>query len=211
MIFVVCLLLIPLVFHRDPAPGLGHSRSSSRNLDCESLSAEQGLAQRPGEVPVSKPRGDYVERSAVICSERLLRPGLRAPRDEAILSTLDALSTELASNAASRRPDLAGRTWHVETFYPDAQVSAKLSFATKNALVRQGLAVSDRTPVLGAGDIDVLTRLDPEQAYFAACQRYHRTGALGEGHALLAVVSRDERETALHAGLCVDGAWTWLQ
>lgn len=211
MIFLICLLILPFVIRPDPAAGLRHNKDFARRYECSSVSAEVGDARRPGQVEVSAPRGDYVERSAVICTERLLRPGLRAPRDEAILSRMDALTAELASSAAGRRPDLGARTWLVETYYPSAAVSSKLAFATKNALMAQGLKVSDRAPVLSAGDVEVLTRLDPEAAYPAACLRYASLGGLDGDHALLAVMSLDSRETILHAGLCADGAWTWIQ
>ena len=211
MIFLLSLAVLPFVLHPDPAAGWLRSKDASRRLECTHLSAEVGQRQRPGEVVISPPRGDYVERHAVLCAERLVRSDLRAPRDEAILSTLDADSAALATAAAGRRPDLAGRTWLVESYYPNPQVSAKLSFATKNALAGQGLQVSDRTPILGAADVEVLTRLAPELAYPAACERYVQAGGLRAGDALLAVISLDPRETALHAGLCVDGRWTWLQ
>lgn len=204
------LISLLSLFARDPAPGILRSRSSARRLDCVRLDAEAADARRPGLLPPASPRGDYLERSVELCAELLLDPGVRAPRDEAILSRLDALTTGMAVAAASRRPDLSGRTWMVEVFYPSAEVSAKLSFAAKNALSRQGLAVSDRSPLLAVGDAAVLTRLAPEDAYPAACQRYAAIGSVGGGEALLAVVSRDPRETVLHAGLCVDGLWTWL-
>lgn len=210
MIFLISLAILPFLIHPDPAAGLTRSKTRSRDLDCSFLSAEAGNSQRPGQVPVSPPRGDYIERSAMLCTERLMPAGRRAPRDEAVLSDLEGITAELASAAAGRRPDLAGRTWLVESFYPSVPVAAKLSFATRSALMRQGLSVSERTPRLGAGDVDVLTRLDPRDAYPAACLRYAATGALGAGEALLAVVSRDPRETILHGGLCVDGQWTWL-
>ena len=210
MIFLICLAILPFVLHPDPAPGLTRSKARSRSLECERMTAEAGDALRPGQVKTSAPRGDYVERSAVICAERLTRPGLRDPLDEAILSSLDGLTGDIAASAAEQRPDLAARTWLVEAYYPSAVVSAKLAFATKNALVAQGLQVSDRTPILSADDVAVLTRLPPAQAYEGACRRYAETGGLGAEHALLAVVHRDPRETILHGGLCVDGQWTWL-
>lgn len=211
MIFLIGLIILTLAIHPDPAPGMLRNKESARNLECEPVGAETAAARRPGQVVTSGPRGDYVERDAVHCVERLTRVGQRDPRDEAILSSLQALSAEMATAAIDRRPDLRGRTWLVESFYPSAAVSAKLSFAAKNALSSKGLRVSDRTPILATGDIEVLTRLDPESAYPAACQRYARSGAVDGGHALLAVVSRDPRETLLHAGLCADGQWTWLQ
>lgn len=165
----------------------------------------------PGEIAPERPRGEYVNRDALVCTERLMRPGLRADRDEAVLSSLDALVTDLTGAAGDLHPELAAQTWLVEAYYPSTQVSAKLSFAAKNALVARGLRVSDRTPILSAGDVDVLTRLGPEAAYPGACRRYTDNGSLHPGDTLLAVVSRDPLETTLHAGLCTDGVWTWLK
>lgn len=195
----------------DPAPSLFRSRKASRNLECERLTVERARELRPGELPPAKPRGEFLERDVVVCAERLLRPGLRDPKDDAILATLEDRVSEVATAAIAARPELETRTWLVETYYPNAPVVTKVSFATKNALMQQGLSVSDRVPTLGAGDIQVLTRMRPEEAYPAACQRYLSKGDLKENDALLAVVSRDPRETILHAGLCVDGNWTWIR
>ncbi len=195
----------------DPTPGLTKRKASSRQLECERMTVDESRRRRPGSVRELKERGDGAERSVVVCTERLMRPGLRAARDEAILSTLDDRSSELAVAAMSGRPDLARRTWLVESYYPNAEVSPKLTFATKNALMEQGLSVSDRLVTLGVGDVEVITRMEPLQAYPAACQRYFDTGSLREGDALLAIVSRDRRETALHAGVCDNGTWSWLQ
>ena len=211
MIFLAAMVILPFVLHADPSASMFRSKDQARRYECESTTAEQGDTLRPGQVVTSPPRGDYVERDAVICVERLMRPGLRAPRDEAILSSLDGITSELASNAVGRRSDLADRTWLVESYYPSATVSAKLSFATRSALMAQGLAVSERAPTLNAADVEVLTHLDPMQAYPAACQRYSENKSLDERHALLAIVSLDNRETILHAGTCVDGQWSWVQ
>ncbi len=210
IIVILGLLILPALVLPDPAPGLDMSRSRSRRLECERMSAESASRRYPGEVQPPRPRGEYVERSALVCTERLMRPGLREKRDEAILSTLEPLVTELTA-AGDLHPELAARTWLVEAHYPSAPVSAKLSFATKNALVGKGLRVSDRTPTLSAGDLDVITRMPPEEAYTAACRRYWDNGSLGANDTLLAVVSRDPRETILHAGLCTDGRWSWLK
>jgi hypothetical protein len=183
----------------------------SRDLECEHMDVQTAVRDRPGLVAPPKPRGDYVERAVLVCAERWMRPGVRPPRDEAVLETLGATATEIALVAATERPDLRGATWLVEVFYPSGQVASKIAFATKDALVSRELTVSDRTPTLGVGDVGVLTRLDPDRAYPAACRRYADTGALREGDALLAVVHLDPRETRLHAGLCVAGEWTWLR
>ena len=195
----------------DPAPGLTRSKAKARTYECERVTADAALKERPGSLRESRPRGDYVERGALICTQRVMPEGSRAPRDEAVLSTLEAESTEVAAAVASLRPDLAERTWMVEPFYPSPEVSTKLAFAAKTALMRQGLQVSDRLPTLAVGDVDVLTRMAPSDAYPAACRRYAEIGSLGEEHALLAVVSRDSRETILHAGVCADGHWMWLR
>jgi hypothetical protein len=195
----------------DPAPSLTRPKDASRNLICERLSAEEGRAQRPGHVADSRARGDFVERSVLLCRERLIRQGVRAPRDEAILSTLDARASELARAAQGAQPPGQATTWLVETNYPSAGVAAKISFAAKNALMDLGLQVSDRTPVLSASDIEVLTRMPPSQAYPAACRRYFDSDRLGPQHAILAVMTRDLRETVLHAGVCTQGRWTWLR
>ena len=113
--------------------------------------------------------------------------------------------------AAAQRPDLDARTWLVEAHYPSASVASKISFATKNALVELGLSVSDRMATLAAGDVDVIVRMSPEDAYPAACRRYFASGSLGADDALLSVILRDTQATILHAGLCEQGQWTWLK
>ena len=195
----------------DPSPSLTRSKEAARRYECEWVSPETAKRQFPGRVREAKPRGEFVERTIVVCTQPVLGPGVRHPRDAAILRHLEATTAELASAAASLRPDLADRTWLVEVFYPNAQVSPKIGFATKAALMDDGLQVSDRAPVLGASDVEVLTRMPPSVAYPAACTRYTDTGSLDSGHALLAVLVRDPRETILHAGVCADGQWMWLR
>jgi len=196
---------------KDPAPSVLNNKTDARNLECERLSASEAARQHPGEVAPVGPRGDYYSRSALVCKERFLRLGLRSNQDEAILSTLDARTAELALAADALSPDLTNRTWLVETYYPSTQVAAKISFATKNALIDQGLRVSDRTPILAAGDVQVITRMAPDAAYPAACRRYFDNGSLGTDDVLLGVVSRDPRATVLNAGLCTAGQWQWLR
>lgn len=211
IIVILGLLFLPSLLHEDPAPSLTMSRDRSRTLQCERVSAAVARQRYPGEVPASRPRGEFLERSALVCTQRLMRPGLRADQDEAILSSLASLVEDLTPSATDLHPELATRTWLVEAFYPSSSVSAKISFAAKNALVQEGLLVSDRVPTLSAGDLDVLLRMPPEEAYPAACRRYADNGSLRADDALLAVVSRDRRETILHAGLCADGQWSWLK
>jgi hypothetical protein len=206
------LLSLVLPAHADPAPGLFHGRTHARDLECERLAAEAASRRYPGRIVVSYERGREEEgRTVVVCRQRMLRTGLRAPRDEVILSTLETRVHELAVATASLRPDLREQTWLVEAFYPSPAVGEKLSFATKNALMGEGLTVSDRSPTLGAGDIDVLLRMPPLEAYPTACTRWSTTGALQPGDALLAVLILDPRETRLHAGVCTAGTWMWLQ
>ena len=111
MIFLAAMVILPFVLHADPSASMFRSKDQARRYECESTSAEQGDTLRPGQVVTSPPRGDYVERDAVICVERLMRPGLRAPRDEAILSSLDSITSELASNAVGiKAEDADGRS-----------------------------------------------------------------------------------------------------
>ncbi len=208
---LIALAILPFVLPDDPSPGLVHSRESSRRYDCQRESVTTASRRYPGRVRPDSPRGEYVARSAVLCQERLMAPGSRDALDEAILLTLDDRAAQMATLAGSLHPEFSERTWLVETHYPDAAVSAKIGFATKNALVGQGLSVTDRAPRLAVGDVDVITRLSPADAWPTACQRYVANGSVGSGDALLAVVIRDPRETVLHAGLCTDGGWTWLQ
>jgi hypothetical protein len=199
------------VTHRDdPAPSLLRSRSSARSLECERLPVGLAADRYPGVVAPVGPRGDLIERSVLVCSQRMVDPELRRPADEAILSSLGEHADRMA-RLASLRPELQDATWLVESHTTNPEVDAKLSFATKNALVERGLLVSDRSPLLGFDDLDVITRMEPFDAYPAACARYAANGSLGPDQVLLAPLVLDRRETAVHAGLCVQGAWTWLQ
>ncbi|MFT5460789.1 MAG: hypothetical protein ACI9K2_007309 [Myxococcota bacterium] len=185
-------------------------RDAMRRLDCERLTVAEAQASLPGLLPPEKPRGDYLERSVLHCRERLAAPDLRSAQDEAILLDLDARATTLAEAATGWGP-LEDRVWLVETNVSTASLAPKIGFATKAALMRRGMQVSDRMVMLGAGDVDVITRMDPMEAYPTACRRYGDTGSLRAGDVLLVVMLLDPRETRLHAGLCIDGGWTWLR
>ena len=210
-VILFALLLVPVVVLKNPAPGFRSTKTEARNLECEQLTTAEGVRTHPGEVSPERPRGDYVKRSVLVCNERFMDPGVRDVRDEAILGRLDETASDMAVKALATGANPVEETWHVEVFYPSVQVSTKLSFATKNALVARGAHVSDRTPTLAAGDIEVITRMQPAEAYPTACRRYFELGSLGEGDTLLAVVSLDERETIVHAGLCSAGSWTWIR
>lgn len=208
---VLLASVLPFLAPAWPAPGLFRSKAKARRLDCERLSTEAAATRYPGEIEPERPRGDYVERDVVRCHPRLMRPGLRAPRVEALLTELERHAQQVAGRVGALGANGTARTWLVEAHDPDVQVVGKLRFAVQNALLGQGLRVSDRTPRLAFADIDVITRLPPTQAYAAACRRYAENGSLGPDEALVALVNRDRRETGLHAGVCVDGGWTWLQ
>lgn len=194
-----------------PQPGSWRDPDEAANYTCTRLSLEEAERARPGAVRPRGPRGDLYDRDVMLCQERILPLGLRLDGDEAVLSSLESRVTELAGAARGYRPDLLGATWLVEVFYPSPAVSAKISFAAKNALMAEGLRVSDRAPTLAAGDVQVITRMPPEDAYPTACRRYADNGSLRAGEALLAVVQLDRLETTLHAGLCAAGSWTWLR
>ncbi len=209
-ILTVLTLLMPgLALTKVPSVLL--RQDEARNYTCERTSLQIAADTHPGAFRPEAPQGEYGERTPMVCSQRLLRLGVRGARDEAILTTLDERAALVAAAAWSARPELQDRTWLVEVFYEDGSVSSKVSFATKSALMAQGASVSDRSVTLSAADVDVLTRMPPMNAYPAACRRYADTGTLGAESVLLAVVTVDRLETTLHAGLCDGGRWTWLR
>jgi len=203
----VLALALPLV-DADPAPSATRSMAEARRLRCTALDPEAARDLRPGRIRDARARIDEADQRVVLCQETILPPDVRRASEEALLEDLEGHVGALATAAAAA---LEGRTWLVEVYHPSDQVSPKVSFATKNALMARGAAVSDRVPRLSAGDVDVLTRLSPWRAYPAACARYTASGSLGPDDALLALVLIDPRETRLHAGVCADGQWRWLQ
>ncbi len=204
----VCLWLLTGCQH-DPAPGIFASRTYTRRLECQRFSQSEAHARFPTRVPDVFPRGGIqYEGDALVCRNRLLAPGERPARDEAILSALGPMVGELVSAASALTPEPL--VWHVDAFYPDAAVASKISSAAKQELVGQGRQVSDRVPLLAAGDVSVLGRLPPQKAYPVACARYFAEDVLSEREAFLGLMILDPRETRLHAGTCVKGAWRWL-
>ena len=163
----------------------------------------------PADVPEVPGKSLPGDTDAMICATRFVRWNLRPARDEFILSTLRKSVGEIVGAANALTPEPL--TWHVDAFYPNAAVASKISVATRMDLVERGLKVSDRVPVLAAGDIAVLASLEPKQAYPLACQRYFKSGVLTAQDAFLGVMIVDGREAQLHAGLCTHGVWKWLQ
>lgn len=196
-------------FAVDPVDGY-LATTALPDTDCEPLTIEAARRVAPDQVPPPSARGDYLDRRAVICRERLMPRGVRRPQDDAILSTLRHTAEEMAGlvDALAAHRD---RVWLVEAFHPDPAVTYKIGFAVKNALLERDLRVSDRAPTLAAADIEVIGQVPQAQAWPLACKRYVATGSLGPDRALLAVALRDPRATVLHAGLCVDGVWRWLR
>ncbi len=209
------LLLIPIPFPEvaaiadDPSPGILRTNTEARGVDCEALSAEAARALHPGQVEEAQPRGAFIESQAMTCRHRFFKNGERSPRDEAILSRLSAITAQLASTVAATAPPKL--TWQVESYYPDSAVASKIAFAAKVALVSRGQTVSDRVPVLAAGDLLVLGQQPPSKAYPLACARAFAEGALRDDEALMGVALIDSRETTLHAGICHRGSWRWVE
>lgn len=193
-----------------PLPWPGLRRYKARDLDCERLEAGVASRRYPGVVDPPYPKGDRAHREALICRQRLLRPGLRGAATEALLQGLQDHAVGVAGAVRAEAPALEGRTWLVEAHLAEVAVGAKVRFATLNALMAEGLVVSDRLPVWSAGDVRALSALPGAAVLPEACARMHALGQLGPDTALLALTQLDRRETGLHAGVCADGAWTWL-
>ncbi|MBK7861833.1 MAG: hypothetical protein IPJ65_25095 [Archangiaceae bacterium] len=193
---------------KDPSAGFVQTKAEARNYDCQRLSQAEAHERYPGVVPEVPPRGTYGSTDALICSRRVLDWGDREGRDEAILNSLGEQVSELTRLATSTAPEHT--TWYVDSFYPQPQVAQKIAIAARVGLVERGQKVSDRVPLLGGGDIAVLARLPPGQAYDLACRRYFAESVLARGEAFLALMIVDARESQLHAGVCLDGAWRWL-
>lgn len=209
----VLLFYLPSLIEEvhDPAGRVLPSAIALADLECEPVSIDEARARAPGRVAEPSARGDFFERRAVVCRERLMPRGARPARDDAILSTLGARAAELSGLVTALEAPLRRRTWLVEVYHPEPAVTAKVAFAMKAALLDRGLAVTDRAPTLAAGDVEVIGRTEPARAWPLACARYAATGSVGPGDALMGVALRDRRETQLHVGVCADGRWRWLR
>ncbi len=193
----------------DPSPGIFQTKQAARNLECTRLSQAEAHERFPGTVPETFPRGPYINVDALTCSTRMTEKDDRPARDEVILTSLRQSVAEINRLAAALVPEKT--TWHVDTFYPQAAVAQKISVAARTDLAERGNTVSDRVPVLAAGDIAVLARLDASKSYPLACKRYFAQKVLVEPDVFLGLMIIDARETDLHAGLCMRGQWKWLQ
>ena len=112
VLFFLGLLTLPsiLTLANDPAPGLMTTVEESRRLTCERASLEAAREANPGLLEEPRPRGEFLERSAVLCSESVI--GDRNPRDAAILADLSSTTSELGrviQPSSHRRPGSAPR------------------------------------------------------------------------------------------------------
>lgn len=212
-LFLAFLLVTPLpaLVSRadDPAPGIWQTRAEARGLECRTLDQETAHGLYPARVPDLPARRLTDPSSVLVCTRRILGDLERPPRDEAILSDLSRSVEALTQAAAEQVP--GALTWQVEAFYPSPQVGAKIAVAARTELVEHGHPVSDRVPVLAAGDLSVISTLPAGQAFPLACARYFAEHALGPKDAFLGLMILDPRETQLHAGVCTQGQWRWIQ
>jgi hypothetical protein len=194
---------------KDPSAGFSQTKAQARNYDCQRMSQEEGHERYPGLVPEPPARGgNFGVKDALVCRRRLVEWGERDGRDEVILTQLKGSVDDIVRLAQSSAPEKT--TWYVDAFYPSPQVSQKISIAARVGLAERGQKVSDRVPVLAAGDIAVLARMAPWKSYSVACRRYFSEQVLGAGEAFLGIMILDERESQLHAGVCLSGEWRWL-
>jgi hypothetical protein len=187
------------------------SRSERRELECQRMSEADATARFPGRVSVTPPReiaGATVD--ILVCSPRVVPIDDRPARQERLLVALSEQVSQVTERAVELMPEPDTR-WLVEAHDPSAAVAVKLAVAAKTNLAERRRRVSDAPPTLAAGDVAVLMRMPAARAHAVACLRYHQEGALGPSDVLLALAVLDERETAIHAGLCHRGDWRWLQ
>lgn len=204
-----CPLFLLFACTKDPSAGFIQTKEQARNYDCQRLSQTEAHERFPGVVPEPAPRGSFGGFDALVCNRRLVEWGERDGRDEVVLSSLRGTVDELVRLATAAAPE--GTRWYVDAFYPDPRVSQKISTAARVSLYERGQAVSDQVPLLAAGDIAVLARMPPSTSYAIACSRYFAEDVLGRGEGFLGLMIVDARESQLHAGVCLNGAWRWLQ
>ena len=203
------LTLSCLACTKDPSAGLLQTKAAARNYDCQRLSQAEAHQRYPGVVPEPSARGFETQRDALICQPRFIDWSERNGRDETFLVHLTEDTQAIASRAAETSSK--SYTWYVDAFFPTPAVASKIAVATRVSLFQRGLHVSDSVPFLAAGDVSVLARMPLEKAYPTACRRYFEEGSLTDQEAFLGVMVLDARETQLHAGVCTEGKWRWLQ
>lgn len=198
----------------DPLPGIFRSKEDAANMDCRRLTQAEAHALYPGQIPAPAGRTLAGATTDVLaCRRRFVRLGERPARDEVILTSLRETAGDIVQAALAQIDAKAPGpvTWHVDAFYPSIEVAAKIAVAARTELAERGQRVSDRVPLLAAGDIAVLSRLPPAEAYPIACTRYFAEGVLKENDAFLGLILVDPRETQLHGGVCVRGEWRWFR
>ncbi|MBX5484774.1 MAG: hypothetical protein IRZ16_23365 [Myxococcaceae bacterium] len=211
--FIIFLMALPSLADRagDPSLNAFRSKAEARNMECTRVSQAQAHERFPGQVPEPSPRvsSNLMDIDALVCTPRIVRVGERPARDEAILSSLSQSVSDIAQVAgAVGDPDTL---WHVDAFYPDPRVAHKIAVAARTHLVETGHLVSDRVPLLAAGDLLVMRDLPERKRFELACARFFAEHALGEHEAFLGITVVDPRETQLHAGVCQKGVWQWLR
>lgn len=203
------LLAVPILAG-DPLPGLFRTKEDAANMDCRRMTQAEAHERYPDRIPA--PAGRMLADTTtdvLTCKRRFIRLGERPARDEVILTSLRETAGDVVRAAVAQAGEEL--TWHVDAFYPSIEVAAKIAVAARTELAERGHRVSDRVPLLAAGDIAVLSRLPPKDAYPIACKRYFAEGALKERDVFLGLMIVDPRETQLHAGLCMRGEWRWFR
>src|SRR4051812_22413839 len=148
-LLILLLMPMPLLVANvaDPAPSVWKGRQEIRNLDCSRISQERAHELYPEKVPETAPRSGNLSRiDALVCRQRLMRPGERSPRDEVILSSLGQIVGEITGVAGALGSN--DTVWHVDAFYPDARVASKISVAARTSLAESRHQVSDAVPLL---------------------------------------------------------------
>lgn len=210
-LFALLLPLLPFLSDADvdPASRFWLGRQHLRTYACDFTTHAEAHERYPGRVPEPPPRFVTArETHAMICLPPILPEGVKGPRDELVLDGLKARMDALASRALVALE--ADVRWVVDAYYPSPRVSVRIATAARAALAERGLPVSNRAPLLAAGDLLVMRELSLVRAFSLACQRYAAEGGLADDEALLAVVLPDPRASELVAGVCHQGRFRWL-
>jgi len=203
-------LLVYGDFVEDPSHVAWAGATEVRQFDCERISQAEAHKRYPGSVPATSARGQvFYDIDALVCSRRYVDDDQRLPRDELLLRSLSSDVDELVGIASKQGGDVV--KWTVDAFHPDPVMVRKIATAAKTSLAERGLQVSDRPPLLTAGDVEVLRSMHMQQALPVACKRMQDTGVLDDDTAFVSVALLHEYESALHVGLCHQGRFKWLR